>query len=139
MGLGPVHVTLAGECLQESQVRLGVVRQQGRAAALRRLPANPDLRLLGVLITMHDRRTAIARDIRAQIQKVFGEQDFLKYFINSTVIGGVSRYSETTVVRMAAPVGVTSSALTGAVANGTPFSNSAVAGVGTLMGRRSVS
>jgi len=41
-----------------------------------RARANPDLRLLGVLITMHDRRTAIARDIRAQIQKVFGEQVF---------------------------------------------------------------
>jgi chromosome partitioning protein len=41
-----------------------------------RARANPDLRLLGVLITMHDRRTAIARDIKAQIQKVFGEQVF---------------------------------------------------------------
>jgi chromosome partitioning protein len=36
--------------------------------------ANPDLRLLGVLITMHDKRTALARDIRMQINKVFGEQ-----------------------------------------------------------------
>ncbi len=41
-----------------------------------RARANPDLRLLGVLITMHDRRTAIARDIRAQIQRVFGEKVF---------------------------------------------------------------
>jgi chromosome partitioning protein len=41
-----------------------------------RARANPDLRLLGVLITMHDRRTAIARDIKAQIQKVFGDQVF---------------------------------------------------------------
>jgi chromosome partitioning protein len=32
---------------------------------------NPALRILGVLITMHDRRTALARDIRTQIQKVF--------------------------------------------------------------------
>ncbi len=38
-----------------------------------RARANPDLRLLGVLITMHDRRTAIARDIRNQIRAVFGE------------------------------------------------------------------
>lgn len=41
-----------------------------------RARANPDLRLLGVLITMHDRRTAIARDIKAQIRKVFGDQVF---------------------------------------------------------------
>src|SRR5436305_12204701 len=33
---------------------------------------NPALKILGVLITMHDKRTALARDIRAQIQKVFG-------------------------------------------------------------------
>jgi len=37
---------------------------------------NPALKLLGVLITMHDRRTALARDIRAQIQKVFGTSVF---------------------------------------------------------------
>jgi chromosome partitioning protein len=41
-----------------------------------RARANPDLRLLGVLITMHDRRTAIARDIRNQIREVFGELVF---------------------------------------------------------------
>jgi len=34
-----------------------------------RARANPDLRLLGVLITMHDRRTAIGRDIRNQIRR----------------------------------------------------------------------
>jgi chromosome partitioning protein len=33
---------------------------------------NPALRILGVVITMHDKRTALARDIRTQIQKVFG-------------------------------------------------------------------
>src|SRR6187200_3132000 len=32
---------------------------------------NPGLRILGVVITMHDKRTALARDIRDQIQKVF--------------------------------------------------------------------
>lgn len=37
---------------------------------------NPDLRLLGVVITMHDRRTALARDIRSQIGKVFGDKVF---------------------------------------------------------------
>src|SRR5215218_4262538 len=33
---------------------------------------NPALRILGVVITMHDKRTALGRDIREQIQKVFG-------------------------------------------------------------------
>ena len=38
--------------------------------------ANPNLRILGVVITMHDRRTALARDIRNQIDKVFGDKVF---------------------------------------------------------------
>jgi chromosome partitioning protein len=38
--------------------------------------ANPGLRLLGVLITLHDRRTALARDIKEQIQSVFGDKVF---------------------------------------------------------------
>jgi chromosome partitioning protein len=37
---------------------------------------NPELRILGVVITMHDRRTALGRDIREQIRKVFGEKVF---------------------------------------------------------------
>jgi chromosome partitioning protein len=37
---------------------------------------NPALRILGVVITMHDKRTALARDIRTQIQKVFGGKVF---------------------------------------------------------------
>src|SRR5262245_15887196 len=35
-----------------------------------RARANPTLRILGVVITMHDKRTALARDIRSQIDKV---------------------------------------------------------------------
>ena len=38
--------------------------------------ANPQLRILGVLITMHDKRTSLARDIKVQIQKVFGAKVF---------------------------------------------------------------
>ena len=38
--------------------------------------ANPSLRILGVLITMMDKRTSIARDIRKQIRKVFGQKVF---------------------------------------------------------------
>ena len=37
---------------------------------------NPALRILGVVITMHDKRTALGRDIREQIQKVFGGKVF---------------------------------------------------------------
>jgi chromosome partitioning protein len=38
--------------------------------------ANPDLQLLGVLITLHDRRTVLARDIHDQITSVFGDKVF---------------------------------------------------------------
>ena len=38
--------------------------------------ANPNLRILGVLITMHDKRTSLARDIQTQINKVFGAKVF---------------------------------------------------------------
>lgn len=38
--------------------------------------ANPDLQLLGVIITLFDRRTVLARDIYDQIQGVFGTKVF---------------------------------------------------------------
>jgi chromosome partitioning protein len=41
-----------------------------------RARANPSLRILGVVITMHDKRTALARDIQDQIRKVFGDKVF---------------------------------------------------------------
>jgi chromosome partitioning protein len=37
---------------------------------------NPELEFLGVVITLHDRRTNLARDVRDQIQSVFGEKVF---------------------------------------------------------------
>ena len=37
---------------------------------------NPNLQLLGVVITRHDRRTTLARDIHEQIGQVFGERLF---------------------------------------------------------------
>jgi chromosome partitioning protein len=49
---------------------------------------NPGLRILGVVITMHDKRTSLARDIREQIQKVFGGKVF------RTVIGKSVRLEE---------------------------------------------
>nr|AIE90716.1 chromosome segregation ATPase (parA, soj) [uncultured marine thaumarchaeote AD1000_06_A03] len=41
-----------------------------------RTRANPRLKILGVLITMFDKRTSLARDIRSQINKVFGNKVF---------------------------------------------------------------
>jgi chromosome partitioning protein len=38
--------------------------------------SNPDLALLGVVITMHDRRTVIAKDSMAHIKKLFGRKVF---------------------------------------------------------------
>lgn len=37
---------------------------------------NPSLQLLGVVITMHDKRTTLAKDIREQISDVFGDRLF---------------------------------------------------------------
>lgn len=37
---------------------------------------NPDLRFLGVVITLHDKRTILARDIQKQIRTVFGDKVF---------------------------------------------------------------
>jgi chromosome partitioning protein len=38
--------------------------------------ANPELQLLGVVVTIHDRRTVLARDIERQIIDVFGDKVF---------------------------------------------------------------
>lgn len=37
---------------------------------------NPELEFLGVVITIHDRRTNLAKDVRTRIQSVFGEKVF---------------------------------------------------------------
>lgn len=37
---------------------------------------NPSLEFLGVVITLHDRRTVLARDIQKQIRNVFGDKVF---------------------------------------------------------------
>lgn len=37
---------------------------------------NPDLSLLGVLVTLFDRRTSLSRDVEAQVRKVFGKKTF---------------------------------------------------------------
>jgi chromosome partitioning protein len=37
---------------------------------------NPELSLLGVLVTLFDRRTALSKDVEAQVRKVFGDKTF---------------------------------------------------------------
>jgi len=56
--------------------------------------ANPNLRLLGVLITMHDKRTALARDIRQQINTVFGEKVFATVISKSVRLEESPAYKE---------------------------------------------
>jgi chromosome partitioning protein len=56
--------------------------------------ANPNLRILGVVITMHDRRTALARDIRSQIDKVFGSKVFRTVITKSVRLEESPAYKE---------------------------------------------
>ena len=55
---------------------------------------NPALRILGVVITMHDKRTALARDIRDQIQKVFGGKVFKTVISKSVRLEESPAYKE---------------------------------------------
>jgi chromosome partitioning protein len=59
-----------------------------------RARANPGLRILGVVITMHDRRTALARDIRSQIDKVFGSKVFNTVITKSVRLEESPAYKE---------------------------------------------
>jgi chromosome partitioning protein len=56
--------------------------------------ANPTLRILGVLITMHDKRTSLARDIREQIDKVFGKKVFRTVITKSVRLEESPAYKE---------------------------------------------
>jgi chromosome partitioning protein len=55
---------------------------------------NPGLQILGVVITMHDKRTALARDIREQIQKVFGHKVFKTVISKSVRLEESPAYKE---------------------------------------------
>jgi chromosome partitioning protein len=59
-----------------------------------RARANPGLRILGVVITMHDKRTALARDIRTQIDKVFGTKVFNTVITKSVRLEESPAYKE---------------------------------------------
>jgi chromosome partitioning protein len=56
--------------------------------------ANTSLRILGVVITMHDRRTALGRDIRSQIDKVFGSKVFKTVITKSVRLEESPAYKE---------------------------------------------
>ena len=55
---------------------------------------NPALRILGVVITIHDKRTALAGDIRQQIQKVFGGKVFKTVIAKSVRLEESPAYKE---------------------------------------------
>ena len=59
-----------------------------------RARANPDLRILGVVITMHDKRTSLGRDIQGQIHKVFGTKVFRTVISKSVRLEESPAYKE---------------------------------------------
>jgi chromosome partitioning protein len=56
--------------------------------------ANPTLNILGVVITMHDKRTSLARDIRSEIDKVFGKKVFRTVITKSVRLEESPAYKE---------------------------------------------
>ena len=59
-----------------------------------RARANPDLRILGVVITMYDKRTSLGRDIQVQIHKVFGTKVFRTVITKSVRLEESPAYKE---------------------------------------------
>ena len=59
-----------------------------------RARATPALQILGVVITMHDKRTSLARDIREQIQQVFGGKVFRTTITKSVRLEESPAYKE---------------------------------------------
>ncbi|HWC77144.1 MAG TPA: ParA family protein [Blastocatellia bacterium] len=56
---------------------------------------NPNLQVLGVVITLHDKRTTLARDIQEQIKQVFGEKVFSTVISKSVRLEESPAYKET--------------------------------------------
>lgn len=56
--------------------------------------ANPNLRIIGVLVTLHDKRTNIARDVLVRIKKVFGKQVFREVISKSVKLEESPAYKE---------------------------------------------
>lgn len=56
--------------------------------------ANPNLQIIGVLVTLHDKRTNISRDVLARIKKVFGRQVFREAISKSVKLEECPAYKE---------------------------------------------
>lgn len=56
---------------------------------------NPDLRVLGVVITLFDKRTTLAREVYEQIRSVFGNQVFETVISKSVRLEEAPAYKET--------------------------------------------
>ncbi|MCX6560154.1 MAG: ParA family protein [Candidatus Aminicenantes bacterium] len=67
--------------------------------------ANPQLEILGVLITLHDTRTNLARDVVERIQAVFGEKVFKSHISKSVKIEECPAYKESIFTYAASSVG----------------------------------
>jgi chromosome partitioning protein len=55
---------------------------------------NPGLELLGVLVTLHDKRTTLAREVHEQIKKVFGPKLFETVITKSVRLEESPAYKE---------------------------------------------
>ena len=55
---------------------------------------NPNLRVLGVVVTLHDRRTTLAREVYEQIRTVFGAQMFETVITKSVRLEEAPAYRE---------------------------------------------
>ena len=55
---------------------------------------NPNLRVLGVVVTLHDKRTTLAREVFEQIRKVFGAQMFETVITKSVRLEEAPAYRE---------------------------------------------
>lgn len=56
---------------------------------------NPELQLLGVLVTMFDKRTNLARDIHKQVRRVFGDKVFKTVIAKNVRLEESPAYRET--------------------------------------------
>lgn len=56
--------------------------------------ANPNLHILGILITLHDKRTNISRDVVKKIKKVFGKKVFKTIISKSVKLEESPAYKE---------------------------------------------
>ena len=56
--------------------------------------ANPELQILGIIITLHDKRTNIAKDVVRRIKRVFGEKVFKTIVSKSVKLEESPAYKE---------------------------------------------